>query len=96
MKIKQWLSINQPASFFRGDYTQCFALYHKSMPIEDWLEVGEIEIEVPDEFVEKSQAAAIEALEAAEQSVKDEYTKDMIRIETARAELLCLTDQSAV
>ena len=27
-------------------------------------------------------------------AVKDEYTKDMIRIETARAELLCLTDQS--
>ena len=97
MKIKQHITISIPEDFFKGDYSGCFTLFDHPAASEwnDWIDVGEIEIEVSDDLVEKSQAAAMKSLKKAEKSIKDQYTKDIIRLETARAELLCITDQSA-
>ena len=95
MKIKQHLVITNPLDFFAGKYHDCFTLYETKSSVRDWVNVGEIEIEVPDELVEQSQAIGIKALDEAEKVVKKEYTQSMARIDIARQELLCLTDQSA-
>ena len=95
MKIKQHLVITEPARFFAGDYRACFNLYDHENSVEEWLEAGEIEIEVPDELIQKAQSVAIAELEKVEKSIKEQYTKDIIRIETARQELLCITHQEA-
>lgn len=85
MKIKQFLVITEPDDFFAGDYDRCFNLFAKQSTVPEWTNVCEIEIEVPDELVEQSKAAAIEKLEESQQYFKSEVA----RIEEAKKKLMC-------
>ena len=96
MKIKQHLMITDTAAFFKGDYSYCFSLVSKPEYSPDgWVDTGEIEISVSDDMVDKSHSSALESLDKQESEVKEKYHEAINYIEQSRAELLCLTDQSA-
>lgn len=85
MKLTQHLVITNPEEFFTGNYHSCFTLFNSASSISEWINIGDIEIEIPDDLVDQSHTLALDALEKAEKAAKNELT----RIETARQELMC-------
>jgi len=91
MKIKQFLVITDPDDFFAGNYDRCFNLFSTPSSGSEWINVGEIQIEIPDELTQKAKSAAIETLEKSKKYFKSEVA----RVEEAKKKLLCNSDQAA-
>jgi len=85
MKIKQHLTITRPDEFLRGNYYSCFSLFVDNNISDDWIDCGEIEIDVN---VDTGKIIKIVGNEIDEQ-IKA-MNASIVVLENRKAELLAL------
>jgi len=85
MKIKQHLVIANPDSFLKGDYDLCFNLYGWEVSDPDYINCGEIELDV-----DVDTGKVIEVVSNAIDKEIAELAAKTIVLETRKKELLAL------
>ena len=93
MKIKQHLIIRNPDHFLRGEYDGCFTLFGHESAVPEWIDCGEIEIDVN---IDRTEAIAktVEAIDAEETRIRAESTAKINMLEGRKNELLAITYQA--
>jgi len=89
--IKQFLYISNPIDFVKGKYDWCFNLSGRDLDDSDWINVGEIEIDVNIDMTECINLS-IEAIDEKEKETREEFNTKIALLNQQRQELLCLTN----
>jgi hypothetical protein len=89
MKIKQHVVITNPMDFQKGDHHNCFALFGSESNVDQWVNCGEIELDI-NVSIDDVRNTCLATIEAEEEEVKAEFSAKLVLLERAKNELLCL------
>jgi hypothetical protein len=92
MKIKQHVHIVYPDKFLRGDYVDCFNLFDTPNAHPDWIDAGEIELDIE---VDKDSVIArvVTALDEEIEKETAEHELKMELLKQRKNEMLALTHE---
>ena len=90
IKIKQFLSITNPEAFLREDYFSCLSLHGYETGVAEWVNIGEIEIEV-DISLDVLVKRTLKAFTKEEKRLEEEFNHKMKILNDRRRELQALT-----
>lgn len=89
MKIKQYLHITDTERFLRGDYDGCFTLFDHESGIDEWVFVGEIDLDI-DIDIQRIISKTTSALDKEIEMERQVFTKRLASLERRKNELLAL------
>jgi hypothetical protein len=92
MKIKQHVHIVDPDDFLRGDYHSCFNLFDSPSNCPEWIDAGEIELDIE---VDKDSVIArvVTALDEEIEKETAEHELKMELLKQRKNEMLALTHE---
>ncbi|NRA49215.1 MAG: hypothetical protein HRU12_08775 [Phaeodactylibacter sp.] len=89
MKIKQQLIITDPLEFAKGNYLSCFTLSGMTTGIDEWINCGEIELDIDIDAKQVIQSS-LDAIERKEQAVKDQAAAALEALRAEKSTLLAI------
>lgn len=92
MKIKQHVMISDPVAFARGNYNWSLTLLGYVPDPGNWIDAGEIELEINIDH-QTAVKAATAALDAEAEEIRNKAFEAIERIKRQKSELLTLTQQ---
>ena len=93
MKIKQYLVITDTEAFSKGDYDSCLNLYGNSFAPDQWVNCGEIELDINVDTHEVT-SLAVQEIERKQEELKASSTAALTELTRRKNELLSITHEA--